>query len=156
MALNSITLVLDLADGTGTPLATGQALLNPPARPTDETDDMIITKTQLTAKPAGSYPPARLLATDNTALRLQDGRGRSPSPGRRGTPLPFTFVLRPALTPFTATSASPAVFTAAGSSPANGTPAVLAGSSLPGESAGRPPDRTAPGSMSRTRSTAWR
>ncbi len=33
MALNYITLVLDLADGTGTPLATGQALLNPSARP---------------------------------------------------------------------------------------------------------------------------
>jgi hypothetical protein len=32
MALNYITLVLDLADGTGTPLATGQALLNPSAQ----------------------------------------------------------------------------------------------------------------------------
>jgi hypothetical protein len=31
MALNYITLVLDLADGTRTPLATGQALLNPSA-----------------------------------------------------------------------------------------------------------------------------
>jgi len=32
MALNYITLVLDLADGTGTPLATSQALLNPSAQ----------------------------------------------------------------------------------------------------------------------------
>ena len=68
MALNYITLVLDLADGTGTPLATGQALLNPSAQLTDATDDMIITNAQLSAKLAGSYPQVRLLATDNTAL----------------------------------------------------------------------------------------
>ena len=37
MALNNITLVLDLADGTGTPLAVGQALLNPSAQFTDAT-----------------------------------------------------------------------------------------------------------------------
>ena len=82
MALNYITLVLDLADGTGTPLATGQALLNPSAQLTDATDDMIVTKAQLSAKLAGSYPQVRLLATDNTALRLQDGRGRSLSASR--------------------------------------------------------------------------
>jgi hypothetical protein len=80
MALNYITLVLDLADGTGTPLATGQALLNPSAQLTDAADDMIVTKAQLSARLAGSYPQVRLLATDNTALRLQDGRGRSLSP----------------------------------------------------------------------------
>jgi hypothetical protein len=68
MALNYITLVLDLADGTGTPLATGQALLNLSAQLTDATDDMIVTKAQLSAKLAGSYPQVRLLATDNTAL----------------------------------------------------------------------------------------
>ena len=53
MALNYITLVLDLADGTGTPLATGQALLNPSAQVTDATDDMIVTKAQLSARLAG-------------------------------------------------------------------------------------------------------
>jgi hypothetical protein len=98
MALNYITLVLDLADGTGTPLATGQALLNPPAQLTDATDDMIVTKAQLSAKLAGSYPQARLLATNNTALRLQDGRGRSLSPGRRGTLSRSRSSSRPALT----------------------------------------------------------
>jgi hypothetical protein len=98
MALNYITLVLDLADGTGTPLATGQGLLNPPAQLTDATDDMIVTKAQLSAKLAGSYPQVRLLATDNTALRLQDGRGRSLSPGRRGTLSRSRSSSRPALT----------------------------------------------------------
>ncbi len=98
MALNYITLVLDLADGTGTPLATGQALLNPSAQLTDATDDMIVTKAQLSAKLAGSYPQVRLLATDNTALRLQDGRGRSLSPGRRGTHGRSRSSSRPALT----------------------------------------------------------
>jgi hypothetical protein len=44
---------------------------------------MIVTKAQLSAKLAGSYPQVRLLATDNAALRPQDGRGRSLSPGRR-------------------------------------------------------------------------
>jgi hypothetical protein len=67
------------------PLATGQARLNRSAQLTDATDDMIVTKVQLSAKLAESYPQVRLLATDNTALRLQDGRGRSLSPGRRGT-----------------------------------------------------------------------
>jgi hypothetical protein len=85
MALNYITLVLDLADGTGTPLATGQALLNPSAQLTNATDDMIVTKAQLSARLAGSYPQVRLLATDNTALRLQDGRGR-PLPRDAGEP----------------------------------------------------------------------
>jgi hypothetical protein len=64
MALNYITLVLDLADGTGTPPAAGQALLNPSAQLTGATDDMIVTKAQLSAKLAGSYPQMRLLATD--------------------------------------------------------------------------------------------
>jgi hypothetical protein len=36
MALNYITLVRDLADGTGTPLATSQALLAPPSLLTDD------------------------------------------------------------------------------------------------------------------------
>jgi hypothetical protein len=90
--------VLDLADGTGTPLATGQALLNPSAQLTDATDDMMVTKAQPSAKLARSYPQVRLLATDNTALRLQDGRGRSLSPGRRGTHSRSRSPSRPALT----------------------------------------------------------
>ena len=73
MALNYITLVLDLADGTGTPLATGQALLNPSAQLTDATDDMIVTKAQLSAKLAGSYPQVRLLATDYALFDDYDG-----------------------------------------------------------------------------------
>jgi hypothetical protein len=58
MVLNYITLVLDLADGTGTPLAAGQALPNPSAQLTDATDDMIVTQAQLSAQLAGSYPNA--------------------------------------------------------------------------------------------------
>jgi hypothetical protein len=50
MALNYISLVLDLADGTGTPLATGQALLNPSAQLTDATDDMILRSTCMTER----------------------------------------------------------------------------------------------------------
>ena len=73
MALNYITLVLDLADGTGTPLATGQALLNPSAQLTDATDDMIVTKAQLSATLAGSYPQVRLLATDTPPCAFRMG-----------------------------------------------------------------------------------
>jgi hypothetical protein len=79
------------------PLATGQALLNPSAQLT-AADDMIVTKAQLSANLAGSYPQVRLLATDNTALRPQDGRGRSLSPGRRGTLSRSPSSSRPALT----------------------------------------------------------
>ncbi len=73
MALNYITLVLDLADGTSTPLAIGQALLNPSAQLTDATDDMIVTKAQLSARPAGSYPQVRLVATDYALFDDYDG-----------------------------------------------------------------------------------
>jgi hypothetical protein len=83
---------------------------------------MIVTKTQLSAKLAGSYPQVWLLATDNTALRLQDGRKRSLSPGTPGNPQPYAFFLPASNYSFIATSASPAVFTAVGSSYASGTP----------------------------------
>ena len=92
---------------------------------------MIVTKAQLSAKLAGSYPQMRLLATDNTALRLQEGVDGL-FPRDAGNPQPFTFFLPASPYSFTATSASPAVFTAVGSSYANGTPVVLTGSSLPG------------------------
>jgi hypothetical protein len=97
MALNDITGSSTWPTGRH-PLATGQALLNRPAQLTDATDDMIVTKAQLSAKLAGSYPQVRLLATDNTALRLQDGRGQSLSPGRRGTLSRSRSSPRPALT----------------------------------------------------------
>jgi hypothetical protein len=69
MALNYITLVLDLADRTGTPLATGKALLNPSAQLTDATDDMIVTKAQLSAKLAGSYPQGTHTYTSHAVPR---------------------------------------------------------------------------------------
>jgi hypothetical protein len=56
MALNYITPVPDLTDGTGTPLAAGPPPLNPPAQLTDATGDMIVTKAQLSTKLAGPYP----------------------------------------------------------------------------------------------------
>ena len=87
MALNYITLVLDLADRTGTPLATRQALRNPSAQLTDATDDMIVTKAQLSAKLAGSYPQVRLLATDYALFDDYDGmmQCRCGTPSRRAT-----------------------------------------------------------------------
>ena len=139
MALNFITLVLDLADGTGTPLATGQALPNPPAQPTDATGDMIVTKTQPNAKPA-RVVPAGAAARHRQHHPAPSGWARTVSfAGTPGTPQPFTFFLRPALLLYR-DQRQPAMFTAVGSSHANGTPVVLAGSSLPGGFAGRPPD----------------
>jgi len=85
---------------------------------------MIVTKAQLSAKLAGSYPQMRLLATDNTALRLQEGVDGL-FPRDAGNPQPFTFFLPASPYSFTATSASPAVSTAVGSSYANGTPGML-------------------------------
>ena len=55
------------------PLAIGQALLNPSAQLTDATDDMIVTKAQLSARPAGSYPQVRLVATDYALFDDYDG-----------------------------------------------------------------------------------
>ena len=74
------------------------------------------------------------------------------TPGRRGTLGRSRSSSRPAPYSFTATSASPAVFTAVGNSYANGTPVVLTGSSLPGGFAGAPAAFTWP--PSRTHSTS--
>jgi hypothetical protein len=64
------------------PLATGQALLNPSAQLTDATDDMIVTKAQLSAKLAGSYPQVRPIV----ALDGGKGNGDGDSqPHRWGT-----------------------------------------------------------------------
>lgn len=69
MALNYVTLILDLYDGSGNAANAGTAALMPSAQLADATDSMFITQSPVPAVfgPAG-FPQVKLLATDNTDL----------------------------------------------------------------------------------------
>lgn len=66
MALNYVTLTIDLSDGAGSHANGGIATFTPSVQLTDATDHEIITQAPVTAafKPTGS-PAVLLLATDN-------------------------------------------------------------------------------------------
>jgi hypothetical protein len=133
MALNYVSLILDLADGTGAPLTTGRALLAPSEQLTDASDELIVTQAQVTGQfAAGNYPSVSLMATDNAALTPSGWAWTILFAAVPGNPPPFSFYLPASPYSFTATTGTPAVFTAAGSSYANGAPVVLSGAGLPG------------------------
>ena len=69
MALNYVSLTVDLFDGTGSFLNGGYAAFTPTVQLTDATDHEIITGAGIIAapKPTGS-PVIKLLATDNSAV----------------------------------------------------------------------------------------
>lgn len=68
MALNYVTVICDLYDGSGNVLGQGSAAFEPSAALTDSTDREIITTAPVTVSftPA-DVPSVRLLATDNAA-----------------------------------------------------------------------------------------
>lgn len=62
---NYVTLILDLADGSGSPVAKGAATLSPSVQLTDSADGMDVVAPVTASFRQGSYPQVRLLATDN-------------------------------------------------------------------------------------------
>jgi Pectate lyase superfamily protein len=133
LALQYIELVLDLVDGTGTPLIGGQVKLAPSAQLTNTTDNMIVTQAQVSTQlGSGQYPTVRVLATDNADLAPSGWAWTIGFTGVAGNPVAFSFFLPASPYSVSGTNGTPCVFTAAGSSYANGTPVVLSGSGLPG------------------------
>lgn len=70
MALNYVTLILDLYDGSGNPITSGAAALVPSSVLTDVADQVIITQEPVPGVfHASGFPQVTLLATDNAAPR---------------------------------------------------------------------------------------
>jgi hypothetical protein len=132
MPVNYVILVLDLYDGQGNPAVTGSAQLTPSAQ-LDDPGAGITTKAPVPAVfRAGSFPAVKLLADDSDGP-LPDGWGWQVTfADVPGDPDSFFFHLPAGPLAFTATEASPAVFTAATSAYADGDQVALAGDSLPG------------------------
>ena len=69
MALNYVTLILDVADGTGAPVNRGLATLVPSVQLKDVADDLLVVQAPVGGQFAGfTFPQVRLLATDNANL----------------------------------------------------------------------------------------
>jgi len=132
VSLTEVALTLDLADAAGNYLTQGSANLAPSAVLTDSADHLIAGTLPVTVPfRAGAVPPSvRLLATDNAALLPSGWTWSITPPSASGIPA-FSFFLPAGPLSFTATDATPCVFTAAGSAFANGTSVTLAGGSLP-------------------------
>lgn len=151
MALNQVTLLLDTFSASGQLITAGQAFIAPTAQLVDTTDHLFIWQTPQAISlipPPGS--PASWLAS--VALYSTDSSNLVPPPGisswkysisysSPAAPVGYTFSLAAAGTffSFTATNASPCVFTAAGSAYTAGQAVSLFGAGLPaGFTAGTP------------------
>jgi hypothetical protein len=129
MTLNYVALTGDL----GTAGARGTVTLTPSGWLTDSTDELLIPpEPQEIILPAAGTFSVSLLATDNPAPQPQGWTWavsiQLPGINAYG----FSFDLPAGPLSFTATDASPCVFTAAGSSYIAGTGVQLSGGSLPG------------------------
>ena len=135
MALTDVTLILDLYDGSKRPIAYGSASFTPDAALTDPTDQVIVTQQPVTASfGQGGFPSVQLLPTDNAHLQ-PSGWAWGAAFNVQGGLTSYFFMLPAGPASFTATNASPAVFTwtptAALTALPNGTGVQLSGGSLP-------------------------
>lgn len=133
MAIYLVDLILDLTDGTSAPLNEGYAYLTPSAILTDSTDHGIATESPIGVNfaPSGN-PVVTLISTDSNYLPAGWAwyiKFQGPG-GPTAWPAPFNFPLLANPQSFTATSATPCVFTVP-AAPANGTMVELLGTSLP-------------------------
>ena len=118
---NMVTLILDAVDGTATPVGTGTAVLVPSAQLTDTADDLLVLQAPVSVPLLrGLSPSVKLLATDNANLSPSGWAWTISFLQVPGNPAAFAFFLPASPFSFTATSATPCVFTAAGSAYANG------------------------------------
>lgn len=130
-----LTLTLDLYDGTGNYPVSGSATFTPSSVLTDAgvevTGQIPVTATFR----AGSLPAVSLLATDNSGPLPGGWTWGVAFSGITGAPAAFSFFLPASPVSFTATDATPAVFTVASAGPgtafASGAGVQLSGGSLP-------------------------
>jgi hypothetical protein len=130
--LNFVTLTLDLSDGSGNlPGRTCSASCVPSAVLTDSGVTIIDQAPVSVAFSGIAAPPVKLLATDNPGPQPPGWTWGVTLTGP-GMPGPFSFFLPSAPDTFTATDASPCVFTLAGTdAPFAGTGVQLSGGSQP-------------------------
>lgn len=132
MALSLVTLILDVTDGAGSPVSYGMAALTPSAQLTDATDNLLVVApvgAQFTGSPS---PQVQLLPTDSPNLAPSGWAWTVSFASVPGKPAAFSFFLPANPMTFTATGASPCVFTGSGTAYVNGAGVQLAGGPLPG------------------------
>ena len=94
MALNYVTLILDLLDGTGAPVSGGTATLSPNTQTTDTVDNVIIAQSPIVVPfRATGIPTIKILATDNSNLSPSGWAWNIVFTNVPGSPLPFAFFL---------------------------------------------------------------
>jgi hypothetical protein len=111
VALRYVTLTVNLQDGSGAPLNRGLASFVPSVFLTDPVDNADIPQAPLGAQFTGAFPSVSLLATDNASVAPSGWAWNVSFIVVPGNPSSFSFFLPAGPVSFTATSASPAVFT---------------------------------------------
>jgi len=141
MSLNYVQVICDVFNGDGSAYGgNAQVAFSPNAEVTDAIDHQVVSTTSVKAtfRGFGMQPTVNLLATDN-ANPAPSGWAWNVSftarPTSSSVPAPFTFFLPAGPASFTATNASPCVFTwtptASLTTVANDMQVTLAGGSLP-------------------------
>lgn len=126
-----MTLVLDAYDGQGNLVTKGTAEFTPSALLTDAGVEWIPQAPIPAVFHAAGPPSVKLLPTDASGPLPAGWTWSVAFSGVPGSPAGFSFALPASPFTFTATSATPCVFTASGSAYANGAAVVLSGGSLP-------------------------
>ncbi len=93
MALNYVTLTLDLYDGQGAPVTAGEAAFTPSAVLTDAGTAIIGQIPVVASFRAGSLPSVRLLATDSDGPEPPGWQWQVSFSGVAGAPAAFSFPL---------------------------------------------------------------
>jgi len=131
VALNYVTLILNVVDGSGSPASRGWASIAPSAQLTDATSNAEVIPPVTVQFAAAASPTVRLLATDNPTLQPPGWAWTITFQTMPGNPASYNFALPAGPQAFTATSAAPAVFTGSGAGYLNNTAVQLSGGSLP-------------------------
>ncbi len=129
--LNYVTLMLDVYDGSGALVSRGTATLAPDVEVT-AAGQMVVIEAPVYSDLQGVLPSVKLLATDNAGLSPSGWAWSISWVNVPGSPAGWSFFLPAGPLSFTAADASPCVFTAPGSSYADGAMLSLSGASLPG------------------------
>jgi hypothetical protein len=131
MTLQYVALTLDLYDGQGNPVITGSAAFTPSAPLTDAGVEVIGQDPVPAVFHAGRLPQVSLLATDSSGPSPAGWTWGAAFSGQAAPPASFSFFLPANPMTFTATHATPCVFTGSGTAYLSGTGVQLSGGSVP-------------------------
>lgn len=133
MAYNTVQVVLNLTDGGGAQIQAGAVSIAPSAVLTDAADRLLAVSPVWAQFPGTpTAPQVTLLATDNANISPSGWAWTVTFHSVPGNPASYSFALPAGPQTFTATNASPCVFTGSGAGYVNNTGVQLTGGSLPG------------------------